>query len=68
MLDEWKIYPLSDNNDNTVYTTGNPLVLESSFVIELHAKLVMGWNEEDPIKKINFKRMAFSAGNYINSL
>lgn len=68
MLDEWKIYPLSENNDNTIYTTGNPMVLESSFVIELHTKLIMGWDEEKPIKKLEFKRIAFSAGSYINRL
>ena len=68
MLDEWKIYQLSENNDNTIYTTGNPLVLESSFVIELNTKLVMGWDEEDPIKKLDFKRIAFSAGAYINRM
>ena len=68
MLDEWKVYPLSENNDNTIYTAGNPLVLESSFVIELHTKLIMGWDEEDPIKKLDFKRIAFSAGSYINRL
>ena len=66
MLDEWKIYPLSENNDNTIYTAGNPLVLESSFVIELHTKLIMGWDEENPIKKLEFKRIAFSPGSYIN--
>ena len=68
MLDEWKVYPLSENNDNTIYTAGNPLVLESSFVIELHTKLIMGWDEEDPIKKLEYKRIAFSAGTYINRL
>ena len=68
MLDEWKIYPLSENNDNTIYTAGNPLVLESSFVIELHTKLIMGWDEENPIKKLEFKRIAFSAGAYINRI
>jgi len=68
MLDEWKIYPLSENNDNTIYIAGNPLVLESSFVIELHTKLIMGWDEENPIKKLEFKRIAFSAGSYINRL
>ena len=66
MLDEWKVYPLSENNDNTIYTAGNPLVLESSFVIELHTKLIMGWDEENPIKKLEFKRIAFSPGSYIN--
>ena len=66
MLDEWKIYPLSENNDNTIYTAGNPVVLESSFVIELHTKLIMGWDEENPIKKLEFKRIAFSPGSYIN--
>ena len=68
MLDEWKIYPLSENNDNTIYTAGNPLVLESSFVIELHTKLIMGWDEENPVKKLEFKRIAFSAGAYINRM
>ena len=68
MLDEWKIYPLSENNDNTIYTARNPLVLQSSFVIELQTKLIMGWDEKDPIKYLTFKRIAFSAGTYINSL
>ena len=68
MLDEWRIYPLSENNDNTIYTAGNPLVLKSSFVIELHTKLIMGWDEENPIKKLEFKRIAFSAGAYINRI
>ena len=68
ILDEWKIYPLSENNDNTIYTASNPLVLESSFVIVLHTKLIMGWNEESPIKEIEYKRIAFSAGTYINRL
>ena len=43
-------------------------MLESSFVIELHTKLIMGWDEENPIKKLEFKRIAFSAGAYINSM
>ena len=68
MLDEWKIYPLSENNDNTIYTASNPLVLESSFVIVLHTKLIMGWDKESPIKEIEYKRIAFSAGTYINRL
>jgi hypothetical protein len=68
MLDEWKIYTLSENNDNTIYTAGKPLVLESSFVIELHTKLIMGWDEENPFKKLEFKRIAFSAGTYINRM
>ena len=68
ILDEWKVYPLSENNDNTIYTAGNPLVLESSFVIELHTKLIMGWDEENPIKELEYKRIAFSAGTYINRL
>ena len=67
-LDEWKIYPLSDNNDNTIYTAEKPLVLETSFVIELHTKLIMGWDEEDPLKKLEFKRIAFSPGSYIKRL
>ena len=68
MLDEWKVYPLSENNDNTIYIAGNPLVLESSFVIELHTKLIMGWDKEEAIKKLEYKRIAFSAGTYINRL
>ena len=63
MLDEWKIYPLSENNDNTIYTAGNPLVLESSFVIELHTKLIMGWDEEI-YKRLNFERIVFSSAKY----
>ena len=68
MLDEWKIYPLSENNDNTIYTAGNPVVLESSFVIELQTKLIMGWDEHKPLKNLEYKRIAFSAGTYINRL
>ena len=68
LLETWKIYPLSENNDNTIYTSENGLILESSFVIELHTKLIMGWDEYKPIKNLQFKRIAFSPGTYLNIL
>jgi len=76
ILDKWIIYPLDNppadailstiNKD--IYTTGKTALLQSSFVIELHAKLIMGWDEDNPLKELHFKRIAFSAGTYINSL
>ena len=68
LLETWWIYPLSENNDNTIYTSESGLVLESSYVIELHTKLIMGWDEYKPIKNLHFKRIAFSPGVYINTL
>ena len=68
LLETWRIYPLSENNDNTIYTSESGLVLESSYVIELHTKLIMGWDEYKPIKNLQFKRIAFSPGIYINTL
>ena len=76
ILDGWLIYPLDDppeeailpkiNND--IYETDRTELLQSSFVIELHAKLIMGWDKEKPLKELQFKRIAFSAGVYIESL
>ena len=69
MLDEWEIYSLSGNNANTIYTAPSEkgtLMIVSSFVIKLHTKLIMGWDEEDPKnKELEFMWIAFSPGAYI---
>jgi len=71
-LDDWEIDPLSGNNANTIYTApgvkGTEMI-ESSFVIKLHTKLIMGRDEEDPAnEELEFMRIAFSAGAYINRM
>ena len=67
-LDSWEIERLSvsEHDDNTIYKTEKSFLKESTFVIALHTKLIMGWDEENPIKKLEFMRIAFSAGTYIN--
>jgi len=67
-LASWEIERLSvsEHDDNTIYKTEKSFLKESTFVIALHTKLIMGWDEEDPIKKLEFMRIAFSAGTYIN--
>jgi len=67
-LDYWEIERLSvsEHDDNTIYKTEKSFLKESTFVIALHTKLIMGWDEENPIKKLEFMRIAFSAGTYIN--
>jgi len=77
-LDKFQIYAL-DNPPNpptdallqskidNIYITANTLLKKSSFAIELHAKLIMGRDEEDPAnEELDFKRIAFSAGAYLN--
>ena len=66
ILEEWYIETLSEINDNLLYDTKNGKLKLSSFVIKLHAKLIMGWDEKVCIKKIDFERIAFSPGIYIN--
>ena len=74
-LDKFQIYALDNPPPDAIllykidniYTTRNTLLKKSSFAIELHAKLIMGRDEEDPaIKGLDFKRIAFSAGAYLN--
>ena len=76
-LDKFQIYPLDNPPDDAllldkidnIYITSRPLLKKSSFAIELHATLIMGWDEEDPANKgLDFKRIAFSPGEYINGL
>ena len=68
ILEELKIEILANIDDNLLYDTTDGNLRLSSFVIKLHAKLIMGWDEESPIKEIEYKRIAFSAGTYINRL
>ena len=65
ILEEWYIETLSGINDNVLYETANGKLKLSSFVIKLHAKLIMGWDEEVYIKRLDFERFAFSPGIYI---
>ena len=74
-LDKFQIYALDNpppdaillNNIVNIYITTKPLLHQSSFAIELHAKLIMGRDEEDPAnEELDFKRIAFSAGAYLN--
>ena len=74
-LDKLQIYALDNpplgaillNKIIYIYTTTKPLLKKSSFAIELHAKLIMGRDEEDPANEgLDFKRIAFSPGAYLN--
>jgi len=74
-LDKLQIYALDDpppdaillNKIDNVYITTKTLLRKSSFAIELHAKLIMGRDEEDSAnEELDFKRIAFSAGAYLN--
>ena len=74
-LDKFQIYALDNPPPDAIllykidniYTTRNTLLKKSSFAIELHATLIMGRDEEDPANKgLDFKRIAFSAGAYLN--
>ena len=65
-LEEWYIETLSEINDNLLYDTRDGKLKLSSFVIKLHAKLIMGRDEEDPAnKELDFERIAFSPGIYL---
>ena len=49
-----------------LYDTTDGNLRLSSFVIKLHAKLIMGWDEEAPAnKELDFERIAFSPGIYL---
>ena len=52
-----------------IYTKdADPLLKSSSFLIKLRAMLIMGWDEGDPSNKVlDFKRIAFSPGKWINN-
>ena len=51
---------------DVLFQSNEALLNNSTFVIELHTELIMGLDEDDPkIKKLEFKRIAFSAGAYI---
>ena len=74
-LDKLQIYALDDPPSDAIlldkivniYTTTKPLLKKSSFAIELHAALIMGRDEEDPANEgLDFKRIAFSAGTYLD--
>ena len=74
-LDKFQIYALDNppidaillNKIDNIYITTKTLLHKSSFAIELHAKLIMGRDEEDSAnEELDFKRIAFSAGAYLN--
>ena len=66
ILEKWYIETLSEINDNLLYDTRDGKLKLSSFVIKLHAKLIMGRDEEDPAnKELDFERIAFSPGIYL---
>jgi len=72
ILEKWYIETLSDfdNNvlkNNSLYDPANGIIKGSSIIIKLHAKLIMGWDEKDYIKKIDFERFAFSPGIYLEN-
>ena len=72
ILEKWYIETLSDfdNNvlkNNSLYDPANGIIKGSSIVIKLHAKLIMGWDEKVYIKKIDFERLAFSPGIYLEN-
>ena len=72
ILEKWYIETLSDfdNNvlkNNSLYDPANGIIKGSSIIIKLHAKLIMGWDEKDYIKKIDFERFAFSPGIYLKN-
>jgi len=72
ILEEWYIETLSEINDNLLknnllYDTNDGKLKLSSFVIKLHAKLIMGWDEEVYLKKLDFERIAFSPGIFIKN-
>ena len=63
ILEELKIEVLANINDNLLYDTTDGDLRLSSFVIKLHAKLIMGWDEEI-YKRLNFERIVFSSAKY----
>ena len=72
ILEKWYIETLSDfdNNvlkNNSLYDPANGIIKGSSIIIKLHAKLIMGWDEKVYIKKIDFERLAFSPGIYLEN-
>ena len=72
ILEKWYIDTLSDfdNNvlkNNSLYDSANGKLKLSSFVIKLHAKLIMGWDEEVYIKRLDFERFVFSPGIYLEN-
>ena len=72
ILEKWYIDTLSDfdNNvlkNNSLYDPANGKLKLSSFVIKLHAKLIMGWDEEVYIKRLDFERFVFSPGIYLEN-
>ena len=72
ILEKWYIDTLSDfdNNvlkNNSLYNSANGKLKLSSFVIKLHAKLIMGWDEEVYIKRLDFERFVFSPGIYLEN-
>ena len=64
ILEEWNIETLAEINDNLLYDTTDGKLKLSSFVIKLHAKLIMGWDKEI-YKKLDFERFAFSPGIFL---
>ena len=74
ILDEWSFDSLEQNNNTLYYSAdgrnnidGN--LKESAFVIKMHAKLIMGWDEDclpGECEKLDFERFAFSPGVYFN--
>ena len=70
ILEKWYVETLSDCDsnelkNNLLYDPANGIIKGSSIIIKLHAKLIMGWDEKDYIKKIDFERFVFSPGIYL---
>ena len=63
ILEELEIENLANIDDNLLYDTTDGNLRLSSFVIKLHAKLIMGWDEE-VYKRLNFERIVFSSAKY----
>ncbi|MAJ44818.1 MAG: hypothetical protein CMF96_08785 [Candidatus Marinimicrobia bacterium] len=64
-IQNWDIYT-KPNTDGTT-TNENSNVRESTIIIEISVNLVMGWDDEKIIEKLNFKKETFSPTYFIGN-
>ena len=64
-IENWDIYT-KPNTDGTT-TNENSNVRESTIIVEIFVNLIMGWDDEKIIEKLNFKKETFSPTNYISN-
>ena len=64
-IENWDIYT-KPNTDGTT-TNENSNVRESTIIVEISVNLVMGWDDEKIIEKLNFKKETFSPTYFIGN-